>query len=334
VISGNTLAGIGVLDDSTTGNRIVDNYIGTDFSGTRALGNEGGGIQVSATGNLFRGNLISGNSECGILMQDSAHANLFVENRIGTRAGGNGPLPNQGSGVVFTSGAYGDTIGPGNCIACNEAFGIFLSDSTVQAITITENAVTANGSGAVYLAPGANGRMSAPELSGEAPLSGIAPPFSRVEIFSDSGEQGGQFEGVVLADAGGVWSWDGEPAGPNVTATATDTLGNSSCFSQILVVSVSSAEEATQPHSWYLDQNYPNPFNPETVISFGVKSSGHVRLAVYNILGREVRTVLDRELDAGHYRIPFRADGLAAGIYFYRIISREFRAVRKMVILD
>ena len=68
-----------------------------------------------------------------------------------------------------------------------------------------------------------------------------------------------------------------------------------------------------------LSQNYPNPFNPETTIKFTLQKNCHVTLRVHDILGRQVSTIVDKQLSAGYHEIQFNAKGLASGIYFYQI---------------
>ncbi len=73
------------------------------------------------------------------------------------------------------------------------------------------------------------------------------------------------------------------------------------------------------PKKYYILQNYPNPFNPSTQISFGLPKSGNVKLVVYDILGREVKTLVNEYRTAGTYNIAFDASSLASGVYFYKI---------------
>lgn len=80
-------------------------------------------------------------------------------------------------------------------------------------------------------------------------------------------------------------------------------------------------------------QNFPNPFNPSTRILYTVPSKGHVVLRVYNVSGKAVATLVDKELDAGSYEMNFNADHLASGIYFYRLAGPGFSETRKMVLL-
>ena len=83
--------------------------------------------------------------------------------------------------------------------------------------------------------------------------------------------------------------------------------------------------------SYALYQNYPNPFNPDTKFKFYIAKPGHVTLKIYNVIGQYVETVIDGQLSAGPYTIPFSAIGLASGVYFYRLQTGAFNSVDKMV---
>jgi hypothetical protein len=94
------------------------------------------------------------------------------------------------------------------------------------------------------------------------------------------------------------------------------------------------------PHEFRLEQNYPNPFNPTTSIGYsvGVDSRGSlvatmVRLAVYDMLGREVAVLVDEKKAPGNYEVQFNASGLASGIYFYRLTADGFIQSMKMQLL-
>jgi len=92
-------------------------------------------------------------------------------------------------------------------------------------------------------------------------------------------------------------------------------------------------ESEIVPAQLSISQNFPNPFNPETTIIFGLPQQDHITLKVFDILGREVRTLLDEVKDEGTYRIRFNSLGLASGIYIYRISSNNSSISRKMIIL-
>jgi len=84
------------------------------------------------------------------------------------------------------------------------------------------------------------------------------------------------------------------------------------------------------PEGFALSQNYPNPFNPSTMIAFSIPAAGHVTLTVYDVLGREVATLVDRQMAPGSYEATFDAAGLPSGLYLYRIVAGSFVETRKM----
>ena len=87
------------------------------------------------------------------------------------------------------------------------------------------------------------------------------------------------------------------------------------------------------PTTYALDQNYPNPFNPSTKIRYQIPVVARVTLKLYDILGREVRTLMSQTLQAGSYATTFDATGLASGIYFYRLQAGEFVDSKRLVLL-
>ncbi len=91
------------------------------------------------------------------------------------------------------------------------------------------------------------------------------------------------------------------------------------------------------PYTFELSQNYPNPFNPTTSIKYEVSSITNVRLAVYDILGREVAILINEEKLPGRYEIKFDGTGLASGLYFYRITANSpvggYSSIKKMLLL-
>ncbi|MBK7105997.1 MAG: T9SS type A sorting domain-containing protein [Ignavibacteriae bacterium] len=88
-----------------------------------------------------------------------------------------------------------------------------------------------------------------------------------------------------------------------------------------------------QPNDFALYQNYPNPFNPITTIKYSVSVKSYIRLSVYDILGREVSTLVNESKHAGNYEIEFDASHLASGIYFYRLQADPFIETKKMILL-
>ena len=86
------------------------------------------------------------------------------------------------------------------------------------------------------------------------------------------------------------------------------------------------------PEGYSMSQNYPNPFNPVTKIKFNIPKSSFVRLAVYNILGKEVGTLVSRNLDAGVYEADFDGSNLSSGVYFYKLVTEDFTDIKKMIL--
>ena len=82
-----------------------------------------------------------------------------------------------------------------------------------------------------------------------------------------------------------------------------------------------------------LRQNYPNPFNPRTDITYIIPEQTHVKLTVFDLLGRVVTDLVDEEKPAGEYNVEWDASGLSSGIYFYRLRSDDFVKTKKMVLL-
>ena len=82
-----------------------------------------------------------------------------------------------------------------------------------------------------------------------------------------------------------------------------------------------------------LFQNYPNPFNPTTQIKYGIPNDGFVSLKVYDILGREVKLLVNEYKKAGYYEANFNASNLPSGMYLYRIYAGDYNAVKKMVLV-
>ncbi len=89
----------------------------------------------------------------------------------------------------------------------------------------------------------------------------------------------------------------------------------------------------TQPSSYSLEQNYPNPFNPSTTISYSVPKSSKVTIRIFNVLGQEVRTLVNDYKSPGKYTINFNADNLSSGIYFYTLHAGNTFQVKKMILL-
>ena len=94
-----------------------------------------------------------------------------------------------------------------------------------------------------------------------------------------------------------------------------------------------SHEAASPPTEIALASNHPNPFNPHTTIKYSLPKPLHVKLVVYDVFGREVRTLVDQFQDAGLKSVYFNANDLSSGIYFYRLMADKFTEVKKMLLM-
>ena len=98
-------------------------------------------------------------------------------------------------------------------------------------------------------------------------------------------------------------------------------------------VTAISDNEGMTPKAYSLSQNYPNPFNPETKIEFNLLEGGYTQMIVYNLAGQIVAELLAEDMNAGQHYINFDGSQLTSGVYFYTIITNNFRDTKKMVLL-
>jgi len=87
------------------------------------------------------------------------------------------------------------------------------------------------------------------------------------------------------------------------------------------------------PESYNLYPNYPNPFNPSTQIRFDLPLSSFVKILIYNVLGKEVNTLVNEELKAGKYSVDWFAANYSSGVYFYKLITIDFTETKKMILV-
>jgi titin len=248
LISGNS-TGIRITGAGTASNTVHGNLIGTDLSGTAPIPNLdpliiGGGAQYNLVGGLAPGeaNVISANSYHGVyLVGADTMSNTVAGNFIGTDASATLNLGNGAAGVNIKGGASNNTIGPGNVIAHNTTWGVWVRDTDTVGNRITQNSIFDNAATGIHLAVGAHGDIAQPVISETLPGSivaeGIACAGCTVEVFinSDTDGEGETYLAQGLADGAGIFSIDvGSLADePYLTATATDVLSGTSEFSSV-----------------------------------------------------------------------------------------------------
>ncbi|KAA3665022.1 MAG: hypothetical protein DWQ04_02770 [Chloroflexi bacterium] len=243
LISGNGDDGIKIEDSGTMSNTIRGNFIGTDASGTVPIANAQQGVTIHAEAthntiggsNLSEGNLISGNGLDGILIQDEGTSwNRVLGNYIGTDVSGTAPLGNGEYGVFIGFAATNNSVGIKNTIAYNSLVGVTIRGTNTLYNTVTQNAIYNNGGSGIETMNGGNVELASPTITEvtDTYISGRTHLGNIVEVFSDTAGEGRWFEGRVIADNDGFFTLtraDGF-VGVNLTATATDTNGNTSEF--------------------------------------------------------------------------------------------------------
>jgi hypothetical protein len=87
------------------------------------------------------------------------------------------------------------------------------------------------------------------------------------------------------------------------------------------------------PFEFKLNQNYPNPFNPNTIINYELPITSYVKLVIYDILGKEITTLVNKHLKPGSYEVEWNASTYPSGVYFYRLVAEDFTMTKKMVLI-
>jgi|GEM_PF-1182679 hypothetical protein len=119
--------------------------------------------------------------------------------------------------------------------------------------------------------------------------------------------------------------------GPYTDSTLATTISVSANTYTVAISGVNDTKQTV--NTFELNQNYPNPFNPSTSIKYSVPSTGKVVLKVYDILGKEVATLVNEVKNAGAYNVTFDASKLASGMYIYSINAGQYTSAKKMMLL-
>ncbi|MDP6089059.1 MAG: T9SS type A sorting domain-containing protein, partial [Candidatus Marinimicrobia bacterium] len=140
------------------------------------------------------------------------------------------------------------------------------------------------------------------------------------------------FELMIHDNDGGTWE------GQLTLSNTNDDNAHQTCevWSNTWIGDQSTILETDQDlvaHEFALFPNYPNPFNPVTTIRFSLPEKQHVTLQIYNLIGQEVATVINKELPAGFHNLIWNAENIPSGVYLYRLASKEKAISNKMILL-
>jgi len=176
-------------------------------------------------------------------------------------------------------------------------------------------------------------------------MSGVTTTLTSVMMVSASvGYVVGDL-GVILATTDGGEVWTAQASGTTAglkevsfsDATTGTIVGDAGTILRTTtgggVTTVGEGGQGGRPESWILHQNYPNPFNPTTVIGFQISDRGFVSLRVYDLLGRDVATLVNEIKEPGSYSVQFDAAGLGSGMYLYRLQAGNVVQTKRMFLL-
>lgn len=237
------------------------------------------------------------------------------------------------TGKGFPAGAYV------SCIAVSptnaDSAMIVFSNYSVVSLFLTTNGGTNWTSVAGNLEQSPNGTGNGPSCRWAAIVPGSLTSYYFV------GTSTGIYSTTTLNGASTVWALEGSTIMGNVVVDMIDvrisdalivigTHGNGVYSGTVPVTGVQLSDN-TVPSNFELKQNFPNPFNPSTTIQFSLPKEVHVVLKVYDLVGREVTTLVDEIKPRGDHSVIFDAGKLASGLYVYQIQAGEFRSARKML---
>ena len=216
------------------------------------------------------------------------------------------------TGQTLTTGTYkwstGVLISPGGVTISGSATDVWIFQ-IAQDLTVANGAI-------ITLSGGAMASNIFWQVAGEVTLGTTS-----------------DFKGIILSQTL-IEMQNGATLNGRALAQTAVTLDANTINSSVVVNVV---QNSLEPQEFTLFQNYPNPFNPTTNIKYSLGSAGLVLLKVYNLLGSEVVTLVNRYQDAGSYTINFNTNqgnfNLPSGVYFYRLQSGSFVSVKKLILI-
>ena len=219
---------------------------------------------------------------------------------------------------MWYTGYDGSTLRIGHAVSPK---GLAVSVSTADSVI---NSVDDTISVTVRVNDPAGLQFSAKILSGGTPLDTL-------ELFDD-GTHGdslasdGVFANNWIPHTAGVYSVD-------LVLTLHDTLRFEMKNAAVNLVTTVKNAEFIAPQGYHLSHNFPNPFNPTTEIRYQISEVSHVTLKVFDMLGREVATLVNAEMKPGSYMVTWDASGFPSGTYFYKLTAGEFVETKKLLLL-
>ncbi|MFZ1289660.1 MAG: YCF48-related protein [Melioribacteraceae bacterium] len=243
--------------------------------------------------------------------------------------------------VYFVNKDIGYVVGDKGTILRTEDKGI--TWSALESLTTNQLSGVYFTNAEEGIAIGTNGTILKTENSGEAweiRNSGTYSDLNSV-FFKDknNGIIVGEL-GVILRTIDGGENWHIEESGINnslygvgIKDSIELAVGDNGKILRNIFKKEITDTNTIIPTEYFLEQNYPNPFNPGTTIEYSIPQKSQVTIKVYDLLGREITTLINEEKPAGNYFVKFDGGSLTSGVYFYRLQSNSFSQTRKLLLL-
>jgi photosystem II stability/assembly factor-like uncharacterized protein len=258
----------------------------------------------------------------------------FTSPDSGILVGGIGDTISTGYGVVLFTSDGGDTWVTKYMTQNNKQWGWKINFPSRNTGYISLERFTSGGGASYFLKTTNGGETWEEKMFSNIPLDEEGVGFAN----NNTGWIGGWFFPTRKTTNGGI-NWVSDPWGYNVNRFRfiNDTLGYAVGrtvykYERDTSVGISNISSSF-PEKYDLSQNYPNPFNPTTTIEFQVVDYEYTKLSVFDILGREIQTLVNERLRPGVYRYKFDAIGIQSGVYFYRIETQRYTETKKMILL-
>jgi len=336
-------------------NRIVDNFAIRLLPG--AISGGGGGIRIGDGTPHILNNVIMGNEGLyggGIVLNYTGGIvknNIIFSNRVYQAVA---TAPTFGGGGIWVSQSFGSNqkVIENNTIVGNSVSGtgsgfagrgggILVSGTNA---TIRNNIVWANTQiigGQIIALGGGISVVTYSDVEGGYSGTGnidLDPVFEDSSFYLqsaspciDAGDTNSAFDDPEDSQNPGSALW------PSLGGLRNDIGAyggpGSSILDEFPITGVEEPDQGEIPEGFHLYQNFPNPFNPGTEISYQLSAVSFVELRVFDVLGREVATLINERLSPGFHRVSFDGSKLSSGIYVYRLIAGGFTESRRMVLL-
>lgn len=254
--------------------------------------------------------------------------------QIGTEAGWNNGISYAGDSLFWFSTnanriyATRNRGASWNSISTPFSFSTFWFNNVNMGIGVgSSGAVRTTDGGSTWLPTAIPGTSTVVSSAGYGNCFWVA----KGQVVYFSSDRGVSWELSFTGGIGSITHINMTPSFGTVAGWTVSAIGGIAYHQPIIDLAVGDNKE--KANGYLLLRNYPNPFNPSTTIEYELPRASFVKLSVFNVLGEEMRLLVNEEQDAGTHQLKFDADGLPSGIYFYRIQTRDFNQSRKMIFL-